>query len=567
MKKSCFILLMFILTFMYAFVVLCDTSDYHQGYYVVKNAFFDTNGDSFSNEYDWESLAWRDANDCMPCFRIDAIRDNRVWGSYRDGDYSEEIKFEGTAIKNNIINIETKNISMYDILNKERNGEDTNYSFVFDFKNIYSDNAINVNVKSSQIDSYTNKRFDSNNNYNLKLVNDDVIIFYELKQRIGEIKDVVLKNNSIKVILNGKELSFEQSPYIENGTTRVPMRYISEALGSEVNYNAQTKTITIRKGSTIIELITGSNKAKINGREMTLTTPVENRNGYTMVPLRFISEAFGAEVIWDETNKVITINLAEKENNGAIIVRDFNITYPETSNENFTHNSDIISNLVKKYTEYDINTITLSPVNVSPHNINNVFSKQELSNLLDENFSDVDNNDISFVYYGGHSLVTYDGKCGIMSNGNELLSFVDFYMLLEDKIKNGTVFIILDCCYSGKIFETDINSRFHIITATKADQESLFSSESYVSFENFRLGQSIISSIFYNKSMSMLVTDGIEDALKGSKVKNADADKNGKITVNELYNHINRYLNKLGNNGDLNPQIYPVNDNTVIFTY
>lgn len=124
---------------------------------------------------------------------------------------------------------------------------------------------------------------------------------------------VKLENKkNITVILNGETLSFDQPPYIENGTTRVPMRAIFEALGATVDYDATTKTITVRKGSTIIELITGASTAKINGREMTLTTSVENKNGSTMVPLRFVSEAFGAEVIWDGENKVININLEEK---------------------------------------------------------------------------------------------------------------------------------------------------------------------------------------------------------------------------------------------------------------
>lgn len=122
-----------------------------------------------------------------------------------------------------------------------------------------------------------------------------------------DIKDIVT------VMIDGKVLAFEEQPYIENGTTRVPMRKIFESLGAIVEYDANTKTITARKGSTVIELITGASKAKINGREMTLTTSVENKNGSTMVPLRFVSEALGAEVIWDAETKTITINLAETE--------------------------------------------------------------------------------------------------------------------------------------------------------------------------------------------------------------------------------------------------------------
>ena len=115
--------------------------------------------------------------------------------------------------------------------------------------------------------------------------------------------------NNISVILNGNELSFDQPPYIENGTTRVPMRGIFESIGATVEYDSATKTITARKGSTVIELAIGLSTAKINGKTVTLNASVTNKNGRTMVPLRFVSEAFGAEVAWDGENRVISINL------------------------------------------------------------------------------------------------------------------------------------------------------------------------------------------------------------------------------------------------------------------
>ena len=118
--------------------------------------------------------------------------------------------------------------------------------------------------------------------------------------------------NNISVVLNGNEISFEQPPYIENGATRVPMRKIFESLGATVDYNADTKTITAKKDNTVIELVTGASTAKIDGKETPLTASVENKNGSTMVPLRFVSEALGADVLWDGENKIITINLAEK---------------------------------------------------------------------------------------------------------------------------------------------------------------------------------------------------------------------------------------------------------------
>lgn len=122
----------------------------------------------------------------------------------------------------------------------------------------------------------------------------------------------ISNNSSIKVILNGEEITFEQPPYIENGTTMVPMRAIFEALGASVDYDTETKTITATKGNTVIKLFANSDTATVNGKEVTLTSPVANKNGTTMVPLRLVSEALGAEVSWDEETKVVTINLDEE---------------------------------------------------------------------------------------------------------------------------------------------------------------------------------------------------------------------------------------------------------------
>lgn len=135
---------------------------------------------------------------------------------------------------------------------------------------------------------------------------------------------------SISVILNGKELSFDQPPYIENGTTMVPMRAIFEALGASVNYDTETKAITATKGSTVIKLFANSDTATVNGKEVTLMSPVANKNGTTMVPLRLVSEALGAEVSWDAESKTINISISEKntkEETSTIKLNELDETY------------------------------------------------------------------------------------------------------------------------------------------------------------------------------------------------------------------------------------------------
>ena len=117
---------------------------------------------------------------------------------------------------------------------------------------------------------------------------------------------------SPQVQLNGVRIVFSVQPVIANGRTLVPVRAIFQALGASVDWNEQTETITSTKGDTTISLTVGSNSAILNNRSVQLDEPPEIIDGSTMVPLRFISEAFGATVnstVTPDGTLVISINL------------------------------------------------------------------------------------------------------------------------------------------------------------------------------------------------------------------------------------------------------------------
>jgi len=111
----------------------------------------------------------------------------------------------------------------------------------------------------------------------------------------------------ISVYLNGSQLSFSQTPYVADGVTLVPMRVIFEALGAEVNYDASSQKITANKNGTVIELVIGKKTAKINGQSVNLDAAAVTKNGSTMVPLRFVAEASQADVDWDNSTRSVKI--------------------------------------------------------------------------------------------------------------------------------------------------------------------------------------------------------------------------------------------------------------------
>jgi hypothetical protein len=90
-------------------------------------------------------------------------------------------------------------------------------------------------------------------------------------------------------------------PYLDPSTNRVrvPIRFVSEKMGAKVEWEQATKRVTILRENLTIQLQVGNSNAMVNSREVEIDAPpVLVDPGRVMVPLRFISEAFGAKVDW-----------------------------------------------------------------------------------------------------------------------------------------------------------------------------------------------------------------------------------------------------------------------------
>ncbi len=83
-----------------------------------------------------------------------------------------------------------------------------------------------------------------------------------------------------------------------DGRTMLPVRYVSEALGAAVDWNSNTETVTIFGNETHVTLVPGQRQALVNNRTIDLDTAADIVQGRTFVPLRFVSEALGVEVDW-----------------------------------------------------------------------------------------------------------------------------------------------------------------------------------------------------------------------------------------------------------------------------
>ena len=115
-----------------------------------------------------------------------------------------------------------------------------------------------------------------------------------------------------KVVLDGQQLAFDVPPTIENGRTLVPFRTVFEAFGANVDWDSQTNSVLASKSDIGINLVIGKNTAYVNEKAVQLDVPPKIVNGRTLVPLRFVGESLGANVDWDGATKTVIITTGEK---------------------------------------------------------------------------------------------------------------------------------------------------------------------------------------------------------------------------------------------------------------
>jgi inhibitor of cysteine peptidase len=122
---------------------------------------------------------------------------------------------------------------------------------------------------------------------------------------------VALFVGSSKAILNNVDTSIDKFepgvvPFIQDGRTLVPVRFISESFGADVSWLPETRTILVKKDATTIQLVLDSTEMNVNSNKFILDVPAQIFQNRTFVPLRSLVEALGMEVFWSEGLIVIS---------------------------------------------------------------------------------------------------------------------------------------------------------------------------------------------------------------------------------------------------------------------
>lgn len=116
----------------------------------------------------------------------------------------------------------------------------------------------------------------------------------------------------IKILIDGEEMVQKgQKAVIENDITMIPFRDIFESLDAHVDWIPSTKTIVAVKGLTSVKMQIDSDKIYVNGEEKTVPAAPSLINDTTMVPLRAVSEILESEVDWDMESRIVSVTLPE----------------------------------------------------------------------------------------------------------------------------------------------------------------------------------------------------------------------------------------------------------------
>jgi len=121
---------------------------------------------------------------------------------------------------------------------------------------------------------------------------------------------VVLKLNTPKTYAFGAEGMIDPDnsevvPFVKDSRTLVPVRFIAEAFGSVVTWDGETSKVGITCGDDVIELQLGNKEMTVNGETVMLDVPAESVNSRTVLPLRAVVEALGKTVFWDDRGLIV----------------------------------------------------------------------------------------------------------------------------------------------------------------------------------------------------------------------------------------------------------------------
>jgi hypothetical protein len=122
------------------------------------------------------------------------------------------------------------------------------------------------------------------------------------------VTNIWFKINSNIMKVDGKTVTQDVSPFILDSTTWISLRHLSEALGGEVTWDGETQTVWVNIDGNKAAFWIGSDTMELNGVQKDIGAELFIQDGRTQIPLRFIAELLGWEVEWNQEDWSINLS-------------------------------------------------------------------------------------------------------------------------------------------------------------------------------------------------------------------------------------------------------------------
>lgn len=120
----------------------------------------------------------------------------------------------------------------------------------------------------------------------------------------------IFKIGSTSYTVNGATYTADVAPYIENGRTFLPVRYVADALGvapQNIKFDKKTSTVTLLKGDRIVQIKLKTNILTVNGAVINMDVKAITKNNRTVLPISWVGQALGADIKWDKDTNTVTV--------------------------------------------------------------------------------------------------------------------------------------------------------------------------------------------------------------------------------------------------------------------
>ena len=153
---------------------------------------------------------------------------------------------------------------------------------------------------------FADKKLTKEYNFSKK-VTEGFTLYAAWEEEGNEDNQIILTIDKKKAIVFGETVTNDVAPIIVSDRTMLPIRFIAEALGAEVTWDEDKREVTISRDDTEIVITIDSDEAKVGWEKVKLDSPAFIENDRTYLPLRFVAENLGAKVEWIEDERQVII--------------------------------------------------------------------------------------------------------------------------------------------------------------------------------------------------------------------------------------------------------------------